>query len=75
MLVEYLALSRLVTAVTSWPLRRVIIALGVAVVALRRSPPGCCSVPASACSGTRKAWRCLTPGCPWSWNSQARPCW
>jgi hypothetical protein len=33
MLVEYLALSRLVTAVTSWPLRPVIIALGVAVVA------------------------------------------
>jgi hypothetical protein len=33
MLVEYLALSRLVTAVTSGPLRRVIIALGVAVVA------------------------------------------
>jgi amino acid transporter len=33
MLVEYLALSRLVSAVASWPLRRVIIAIGVAVVA------------------------------------------
>jgi amino acid transporter len=33
MLVEYLALSRLVSAVTSWPLRPVIIALGVALVA------------------------------------------
>ncbi len=33
MLVEFLALSRLVHAVTSWPLRRVIIAIGAAVVA------------------------------------------
>jgi amino acid transporter len=33
MLVEYLALSRLVSAVASWPLRRVIIAIGTAVVA------------------------------------------
>jgi amino acid transporter len=33
MLVEYLALSRLVSAVASWPLRQVIIAIGVAVVA------------------------------------------
>ena len=32
MLVEYLALSRLVNAVTSWPLRPVIIAIGVALV-------------------------------------------
>ena len=32
MLVEYLALSRLVGAVASWPLRRVIIAIGAAVV-------------------------------------------
>ena len=32
MLVEYLALSRLTVAVTSWPLRRVIIAIGAAVV-------------------------------------------
>ena len=34
MLVEYLALSRLVHAVTSWPLRPVIIAIGVALVAV-----------------------------------------
>ena len=33
MLAEYLALSRLVTTVTSWSLRRVIIAIGAAVVA------------------------------------------
>jgi amino acid transporter len=33
MLVEYLALSRLVSAVASWPLRRVIIAIGIVVVA------------------------------------------
>src|SRR6202021_2962956 len=32
MLVEYLALSRLAGAVTSWPMRRVIIAIGAAVV-------------------------------------------
>jgi hypothetical protein len=32
MLVEYLALSRLVGAVTSWPMRRIIIAIGAAVV-------------------------------------------
>ena len=32
MLVEYLALSRLVGAVTSWPRRRIIIAIGAAVV-------------------------------------------
>jgi uncharacterized membrane protein YkvI len=32
MLVEYLALSRLVTTVTSWPLRPVLIAIGVAMV-------------------------------------------
>jgi amino acid transporter len=32
MLVEYLALSRLTASVTSWPLRRVIIAIGAAVV-------------------------------------------
>jgi len=32
MLVEYLALSRLVGAVTPWPMRRVIIAIGAAVV-------------------------------------------
>ena len=32
MLVEYLALSRLTAAVTSWPLRRVIIAIGAAVI-------------------------------------------
>jgi amino acid transporter len=32
MLAEYLALSRLVTTVTSWPLRRVIIGIGAAVV-------------------------------------------
>jgi amino acid transporter len=32
MLVEYLALSRLVGAVTSWPMRRVIIAIGAVVV-------------------------------------------
>jgi amino acid transporter len=32
MLVEYLALSRLVGAVTSWPMRRVIIAIGAAIV-------------------------------------------
>jgi hypothetical protein len=32
MLVEYLALSRLAGAVTSWPLRRVIIAIGAAMV-------------------------------------------
>jgi hypothetical protein len=33
MLAEYLALSRLVHAVTPWPLRRVIIAIGAVVVA------------------------------------------
>jgi hypothetical protein len=33
-LVEYLALSRLTTAVTSWPLRRVIIGIGVIMVAV-----------------------------------------
>ena len=38
MLVEYLALSRLITAVTSWPLRPVIIAIGAALVLPRRSP-------------------------------------
>jgi amino acid transporter len=32
MLVEYLALSRLVGAVTSWPMRRIIVAIGAAVV-------------------------------------------
>jgi hypothetical protein len=32
MLVEYLALSRLVSAVVSWPLRRIIIAIGAAMV-------------------------------------------
>jgi len=32
-LVEYLALSRLTTAVTSWPLRRVVIGIGVIMVA------------------------------------------
>jgi hypothetical protein len=32
MLVEYLALSRLTTAVTAWPLRRVIIGIGVIMV-------------------------------------------
>ena len=32
MLVEYLALSRLVGAVTSWPMRRIIIAIGAAIV-------------------------------------------
>jgi amino acid transporter len=32
MLVEYLALSRLAGAVTSWPLRRIIIAIGAAMV-------------------------------------------
>ena len=32
MLVEYLALSRLVHAVTSWPLRPLIIAIGAAIV-------------------------------------------
>ena len=32
-LVEYLALSRLTTAVTAWPLRRVIIGIGVIMVA------------------------------------------
>ena len=32
MLAEYLALSRLVTAVTSWPLKRVITGIGVAMV-------------------------------------------
>jgi amino acid transporter len=34
MLAEYLALSRLVTAATSWPLRRVIVAIGVVLVAV-----------------------------------------
>jgi amino acid transporter len=34
MLVEYLALSRLVSTVTSWPRRRVIVALGAALVAV-----------------------------------------
>ncbi|HWG00788.1 MAG TPA: hypothetical protein VG164_02925 [Trebonia sp.] len=33
MLVEYLALSRLITAVTAWPPRRVIIAIGAVIVA------------------------------------------
>jgi hypothetical protein len=33
-LVEYLALSRLTVAVTSWPLRRVVIGIGVIMVAL-----------------------------------------
>jgi hypothetical protein len=33
MLVEYLALSRLVTAVTSWPMRRVLGGIGLAMVA------------------------------------------
>jgi hypothetical protein len=32
-LVEYLALSRLTTAVTAWPLRRVIVGIGVIMVA------------------------------------------
>jgi hypothetical protein len=32
-LVEYLALSRLTTAVTAWPLRRVVIGIGVIMVA------------------------------------------
>ena len=32
MLVEYLALSRLVSAVVSWPMRRIIIAIGAAIV-------------------------------------------
>ena len=32
-LVEYLALSRLTAAVTSWPLRRVVIGIGVVMVA------------------------------------------
>jgi hypothetical protein len=32
-LVEYFALSRLIPTVTSWPVRRVIIGLGVALVA------------------------------------------
>jgi amino acid transporter len=32
MLVEYLALSRLVSAVVSWPMRRIIIAIGAAMV-------------------------------------------
>jgi amino acid transporter len=32
MLVEYLALSRLLTGVTSWPLRRIITAIGAAVI-------------------------------------------
>ena len=34
MLVEYLALSRLVTAVTSWPLRKVLVGIGVLMVAV-----------------------------------------
>jgi len=34
MLVEYLSLSRLVTAVTSWRLRPVIVAIGVAMVVI-----------------------------------------
>jgi amino acid transporter len=34
MLVEYLALSRLVSAVTSWPSRRVIVGIGVVMVAV-----------------------------------------
>jgi hypothetical protein len=33
MLVEYLALSRLLTAVTQWPLRRILIGIGVVMVA------------------------------------------
>jgi hypothetical protein len=34
MLVEYLALSRLTTAVTAWPLRKVVIGIGVILVAV-----------------------------------------
>jgi hypothetical protein len=33
MLVEYLALSRLVTALTAWPLRRILVGIGVVMVA------------------------------------------
>lgn len=33
MLVEYLALSRLVTAVTAWPLRRILVGIGLLMVA------------------------------------------
>jgi hypothetical protein len=33
MLVEYLALSRLLTAVTAWPLRRILVGIGVVMVA------------------------------------------
>ncbi|HUN38127.1 MAG TPA: hypothetical protein VMU95_39555 [Trebonia sp.] len=33
MLVEYLALSRLITAVTAWPVRRILVGIGVAMVA------------------------------------------
>jgi amino acid transporter len=38
MLAEYLALSRLVTAVTSWRLRPVLMAIGAAMVSPHRSP-------------------------------------
>jgi hypothetical protein len=34
MLVEYLALSRLTTTVTAWPLRKVVIGIGVILVAV-----------------------------------------
>jgi amino acid transporter len=61
MLVEYLALSRLTVALTSWPLRRVLLAIGAAVVL---------AAPLTLINPDRSYGALLTPSLVALWLSQ-----